>query len=256
MRNYLLLLICSVLLAGCSDKVITGNGKIQHLSKSMGKYNSINIQGNFETHLFNSTSTTINVVADQNLLKYISVRQDGEVLSISVHPHNIRLQPSQPIKIDIPVGDTKNITLSGSGTIEGVDLHSTHSHISLHGSGDISLSGKLSVSDIENSGSGKVRVNGIENRQVIIHSLSSGTTNVTGYTKRLLITNSGSANVDARALLATEAIVTLHGSGTVQVYASKMLKATISGSGSVNYYGNPARITKSIHGSGSFNLGK
>jgi len=59
----------------------------------------------------------------------------------------------------------------------------------------------------------------------------------------------GSGDVFALNCPVKTAIVTVSGSGNIQLTASESLQATISGSGDVSYKGNP-QITKSISGSG------
>ncbi|MCL2195357.1 MAG: DUF2807 domain-containing protein [Oscillospiraceae bacterium] len=54
------------------------------------------------------------------------------------------------------------------------------------------------------------------------------------------ITINGSADVFATNLQATNAIVTLNGTGTVEIAASDYLDATLEGVGHIRYLGNPA----------------
>jgi hypothetical protein len=68
-------------------------------------------------------------------------------------------------------------------------------------------------------------------------------------TEQALITISGSGNVDLKQLSALRAEVTISGSGNAELQVQNQLKATISGSGKVYYRGNPS-IQQDVSGSG------
>ena len=72
-----------------------------------------------------------------------------------------------------------------------------------------------------------------------------------GASRNVAINLPGSGNVHCDSLKAKSAKVTLMGSGTVAVYASQSLDASILGSGTIRYSGNPAQVTKHISGSGT-----
>jgi hypothetical protein len=44
--------------------------------------------------------------------------------------------------------------------------------------------------------------------------------------------------------------------GSVALYASESLNADVGGIGSLTYYGNPKRVSKSVSGIGSVQAGK
>jgi hypothetical protein len=61
----------------------------------------------------------------------------------------------------------------------------------------------------------------------------------------------GAGHIKAADLLAHEAVVSIQGAGAVSVDADRSVDASIEGTGSIRYRGNPAHVTRSIAGIGS-----
>jgi hypothetical protein len=60
----------------------------------------------------------------------------------------------------------------------------------------------------------------------------------------------GSGDIHAAQITAVNADVDVNGSGKVDVFCTHKLKATIHGSGDINYWGNPTVVETDISGSG------
>ncbi|HQV01605.1 MAG TPA: head GIN domain-containing protein, partial [Bacteroidia bacterium] len=106
-----------------------------------------------------------------------------------------------------------DITVSGSGQME-VDVVTNELECDIMGSGNIAIKGSSNKTDLEISGSGAY------------HGFECYT-----------------ANCDA----------SISGSGLAEVSVSNSLKASVSGSGVINYTGKPKDVKKSISGSGAVN---
>lgn len=78
----------------------------------------------------------------------------------------------------------------------------------------------------------------------------SGKIIASGTAKRIRTTISGSGEVRAADLEVEECEVRISGSGDVEVNVKQALDATISGSGSVSYRGNPNQVNSHSSGSG------
>ncbi len=76
-----------------------------------------------------------------------------------------------------------------------------------------------------------------------------------GKVKSLKLNAQGVGDVDTKALHALRADVTFEGIGAVKVHASERLDAVVQGMGSLNYYGNPRVINKTVEGIGSVKAG-
>lgn len=78
----------------------------------------------------------------------------------------------------------------------------------------------------------------------------SGDITIVGKVDELDIILKGSGDIDTRNLETADAVVEIFGSGSVDVFASQSIDATIFGSGDIRYYGNPLESTTKVQGSG------
>lgn len=100
-------------------------------------------------------------------------------------------------------------------------------------------------------GAGYAELNNISGDQLDIGFQGAGKLVARGSVKLLKLQAQGVGDVDTKALLAAHANVSFEGIGTVRVYASERLDATVQGMGSLSYYGNPKTVNKSVEGIGS-----
>jgi len=104
---------------------------------------------------------------------------------------------------------------------------------------------------VDHSGSGSMRVQGIDSERFVVKLQGSGSVRLAGRADALVANIEGSGALAAADLVTTSATVDLAGSGTAEVHASEQLAVAIAGSGSVRYAGGPKDITRNIHGSGT-----
>lgn len=106
------------------------------------------------------------------------------------------------------------------------------------------------LSSIRSQGSGEVTVNDISSEQFVINIFGAVNLKAAGKTTNLVIEVNGSGSVNTEALPAQQVTVTTLGSGNVTLNSSESLKAQLTGSGNIIYYGNPQNISKQVLGSG------
>lgn len=105
--------------------------------------------------------------------------------------------------------------------------------------------------DLAVSGSGELKLKGIQGEEIDIRVSGSGDVYVeeNGQAEEVDIAISGSGKVYAENLKVNECDARISGSGSCKIYVTGELEARISGSGSVYYKGNP-KIDASSSGSG------
>jgi len=104
-------------------------------------------------------------------------------------------------------------------------------------------------------GAGLADLRNIGGDRVDIHFEGAGKLVATGKVKLLKLSAEGVGDVDTKGLLAQQANVSFQGIGAVKVYASEKLDASVQGMGSLNYYGKPRVVNKSVEGIGSVKAG-
>jgi hypothetical protein len=108
-----------------------------------------------------------------------------------------------------------------------------------------------SLTRIAINGSGQYRVKNFQGNNFIAEINGSGDiyAESCSYNAASLKVN-GSGYIRAATLIANEAEARISGSGKIDIRSSQKLKATIQGSGEINYWGDPQTVTSEISGSG------
>ena len=104
---------------------------------------------------------------------------------------------------------------------------------------------------IDCSGANNVYAQDIDADNFRVELSGAGNIDLHGQTDRLRAEISGAGNIDARNLKANEVIISVSGAASADVYAKDYLDASVSGVGSIDYYGNPKKTNTSVSGVGS-----
>ena len=107
------------------------------------------------------------------------------------------------------------------------------------------------LSELTLAGGGNILVDGIKTKSLTVTLSGGGNLTGSGTAGSLDVTLSGSGNVLFTRLAADKVHAVLSGSGNIFVTATASLDASIPGSGSIAYAGNPHVVTKSVTGSGA-----
>ncbi len=108
-----------------------------------------------------------------------------------------------------------------------------------------------SLSALTLSGSGNITITGIEQPHLTVTISGSGVVIASGTTDQLDVTISGSGDAQLGQIEASAVRAVVSGSGQIIVTATESLDASVPGSGSIVYGGNPSDVTKSVTGSGA-----
>ena len=219
-------------------KKIKGNGNMTSIERSVGDYDRIGVSGFFDVDLVSGNEGEITLKGESNLLEHIKTEVKNGQLNIKVEK-GYNLRPSSwkdGIHITVPVESIDGVSLSGSGDIVGkTKIKSDSFKTSMSGSGDITLEVEANSVSTSMSGSGDIRLSG---------STNSFDASV-----------SGSGDISAFDLEADNVDATVSGSANIEVTANKMLKARVSGSGDIDYRGNPDKVDTKTSGSGDISKG-
>lgn len=236
MKQFTLLLaglLCTSVIYGQWGKKITGNGNVITKERQVGSYDKVSLSGWFDVKLVDGKEGELELRGEENLLEYLVTEVDNGTLKIR-SKKGYSLRPSRwkdGIQITVPVQSISGVSLSGSGDISSTTLiRSSEFKASLSGSGDVEVE--------------------VEADEVEAGLTGSGDLSLSGEASSLEIRVSGSGDVEAANLKCREVAVTVSGSADVSVYATEYLKARISGSGDIDYRGNPAKTDTRVSGSG------
>lgn len=155
------------------------------------------------------------------------------------------------LEIEIWMPTLRNVKISGSGNIKGVDAFAGVStlDVTISGSGNIDLDGSANVVRAKISGSGSIDLSTTAD-QVETTITGSGNIDMRGTCRNEDLEITGSGSLRAYDLLAETASVRISGSGNCELQVSNHLNVVITGSGDV-YYKGLATVDSQVTGSGT-----
>ena len=146
-------------------------------------------------------------------------------------------------------GDNLKLNVSGSGSLKAeMDVADVDADVS--GSGDMTLKGKCKSFNSDVSGSGSIELNAVIAGVADFDISGSGEIEASGSSQSVKAEITGSGKVLAANLVTDKCNVRISGSGDVEINVKSELDARISGSGTVGYKGDPARVNSDASGSG------
>jgi hypothetical protein len=190
---------------------VTGSGKVASEVRNVPDFTSVELAGSADVNILLGDAQSVNVQTDDNILPLIGTKVVNGRLVIGTKPFT-NITTSNGVVVTVAMRSLQRVTLSGSGNLRVGAMSGPSLLVELPGSGDIT---------------------------------------VDGTTEHVSVSVPGSGNVLCSELKAHVADVTLLGSGTVTVYADQNVNASLAGSGTIHYEGNPPQVTKNITGSGA-----
>lgn len=234
MKNCVLFLFVAISGIGCN--AIKGNGNIKEENRQVPDFVSVKTVGSIDVEFNPGTAIGVKVISDENVIPYVVTEvSDGElrihykegVSIVNSHTHVVVSAPT-----------VKQFSSGGSGNISSKVPIESNQIIELRstGSGDINVQVNAPAVKIVGTGSGDFKIG--------------------GFTKDMTAVMSGSGDLDCKDLKAETVDIKIAGSSDAKVFASNTLKANISGSGNVLYWGNPSLPSISVSGSGKVKAGE
>lgn len=216
-----------------SNEKIKGNGKVISKKRTTASYDGIAITGFFDVELVSGKEGNITIKGEENLLPYIKVEVVDKVLKISTEKNKyISTSKGSEIVIVVPFESIDQVSLTGSGDVVTKNsIKSKSFSAKLIGSGDMNLDVESNDFDVNLSGSGDMVL--------------------TGKTENFNSNLNGSGDIDAGDLKAKNVKATVSGSGDNTVFCSESLHARVSGSGDIEYKGDPKKKDTKVNGSGN-----
>jgi hypothetical protein len=207
---------------------VHGSGKQASETRKVADFSKLSISGGFKITLKQDSSNTLNITADDNLLKYIKTEITGSRLKIYTR---------------------KNICNSGEMTI----IIGVKNLEEIKGSGAIELEsdGKIKTQDLRFKLSGATKIT-MDLTAANVNASGSGATefNLKGQASSMSVDLSGSGKVHALDFVVGDCTISSSGVGESEVNVLKTLAIHSSGASSVKYKGNPS-ITNDKSGASS-----
>jgi len=185
--------------------------------------------------------------------------------SVRALPSFIAVNAKGAFAMTVEVGKAQSVTISGDDKFiaalrtEVVDNElqiTTRDKTYTTTKGDPRITITMpALSRVKVEGAGETVLNKVNTDRLDISYLGAGMLTANGKVKYLRLNAKGVGEVDTKALRAERVDVNFEGVGNVSVYASELLNAVAKGMGSLEYYGKPKTVNKSVAGIGNVSAG-
>jgi hypothetical protein len=178
-------------------------------SRAVSGFSEVELKGVGNLFIQQTGSESLTVEAEEDILPKIRTEVDNNRLIVGPEP-DTSIDTTEPINYELRVNDLNALKVSGSGDVEAEDINTDEIAITISGTADVEMSGRVDSQNVEISGSGDYKVEDLESKEVKID---------------------------------------VGGSGSALINVSEELDAEVSGSGSVEYVGDPT-VKQDVSGAG------
>jgi hypothetical protein len=139
--------ICAVLVLRGWPGVLIGSGNLETEEYAFANFTRVEISSAFEFEIKQSSSYSINITADDNVIDYVQVSQDGQILKIRVGgvPTSFR---SVTLKALVTMPQLGGLTVSGASRGIVSNFNCTEA-VSIAVSGASRVTGDITAGDAE-----------------------------------------------------------------------------------------------------------
>jgi hypothetical protein len=216
-------------LSGCMLHCVHGSGHQVSENRKVGAFSRISISGGYHVILRQDSSFSIKITADDNLLKFIKTKLEGDELQVYNHKNFCN---EGELMVYIGVKDLEAVKASGGVEVESDGtIHTKDLHFDLSGATKVTM--ELNADHITTSGSGATELN------------------LKGEATANDVDISGVANVHAFDLVVSSCDIQTSGMGNCEVNVLKTLHIHSSGASDVKYKGNPSDVSNDKSGASS-----
>lgn len=195
--------------------VVTDSGRTKTETRPLGRFSAVKTNLSSDVSIRHGDEDGIVVNADENILPLIRTVIIGDDLVIFTSG---RFSTQQPLKVSVTIKTG------------------------------------VAMPDLNLSGSGELTMHGIDQEEIAINLRGSGDVSVSGRVSRTRLSLNGSGDIDARRLKSEEADISLTGSGDIEASATEKVSIKLAGSGDVTVVGSPKKVSSSNHGSGDVSI--
>jgi len=226
-----------ITMASCvlvDSRSIAGDGNLVTDTLSLERFENIDLGGMFNVTLTRGNNPQVIIETDSNLMELVNIQVKAGTLTISTRNNQI-LRPTRS-NLTITYPELTRVSISGAGTLRSTEpVESRELTFDISGAGEIDLIVDARILRTNLSGAGDLRLKGEAGQHYIDLS--------------------GASHLQSANLITRETLISLSGAGSAEVYASELIDASLSGVGSIRYYGNPAQRKVSSAGIGTIRSG-
>lgn len=216
-------------LPSCKYRCIKGSGHQVTENHKTGNFTDLKVSGGFKVNLKQDSSQTVNITADDNLMKYVHIESDGNELRVYC-----KKNVCGSGEMILNVGVRKLDRLEGSGAVDFVsDGKINTGDLSIHLAGASKVDMDLTAANLVTEGAGSSEIN--LKGQATSHRLDL----------------TGAGKVHAFDFVVGKYDIHSTGAADCEINVLNDLNVNSTGASDVKYKGNPSNVNSSKLGAGS-----
>jgi hypothetical protein len=219
--------VCALLILRGLPGVLIGSGNLETEEYVFTDFTGVEISSAFEFEIKQSSSYGINVTADDNVIDYVQVSQDGQTLKIRLGAVTGLRLVTLRASVTLPRLRELNISGASRGTVS--DFSSTEDL-------DITVSGASRVTGDITAGNVDFDISG------------ASTVQLEGSANDMIAGVSGASRFSLDDFTVNDANVNISGASTGTINLDGRLDANVSGASTLLYIGDPVMGTINVSG--------
>jgi hypothetical protein len=232
---FVLFVLFAFIFGGCGFNfnidIEQGSGNVVTETRQVSNFERLSLSGLGDVVLTQGNEESLQIEAEDNVIANIKSEVRNGTLYITYERKS--LLPTKPIKFFLAMREVRGLETLGVSNLRSDQIKTDRLNITI-------------------SGTGSINILNLEADQVTTNISGAGNFEAEGQVRDQKVTLSGAGNYDGEDLLSKSGDVTITGLGRVSIWATDQLDVTISGTGDVYYFGSP-NINKSISGIGNLN---
>jgi hypothetical protein len=216
--------------------LLRGSGHTGIETRRVEPFSELVLTGIGDIFIQQGNQSSLEVVADQNLLPYLTTHVESGQLIVGITENVCNLQTEIGIRYNITVRELDLLHVIGAGAIHIDRLQTEELVVQLDGSAEITITGlEVDTLKIDLNGAGSLELAGRAQNQIV---------NLNGFGQYL-----------AGQLESNWADIQLNGTGNIKVWTVDDLQLELNGSGTISFYGDPSLSTSTSGLAGIEQLG-
>jgi hypothetical protein len=210
-------------------ETVYGNGNVVTEDREPGSFDKLKVSSGIDVFITQGDTESLKVIADENLLKYISTDIYNNTLIIET---NAWIRNAKSKEVHLVYKELREINISSAGDVEGTNRMKTDElDLDLSSAGDLTL-------DVE-----ATRIN--------LDISSAGDARLSGTVDELDADLSSAGDLNAYDLMARKARVSVSSAGSAKISATEEVNLSASSAGDIYYKGDPKTISTNKSSAGS-----
>lgn len=225
---------------------ITSNNTNMGSVRTVSEFNGIEVSSGVEVEFSQNPTRNVTVKTEADKQQYVVTEVENGVLKIFVRNKGVRNLNFNNLKVVVSNPKlSRLITKSGSSFRAVTPINESTLALSSNSGSLVSGTFKISTNTaLEVESGSNVKIN-LDTKSIAIDASSGSSLKLTGTASTSVISASSGSSVSAGEFVTKSAVVDASSGSSVKINTTESITASASSAASIQYKGNPAKVTKS-----------